>query len=510
MGGGFLTMLDTYLKHVRPGTALWKDVSLALDCSVSIHAAIGKNLAAVCRGQWLGAYDSFCEDVREARAWSDGTAQVHFVLDGGCPDLKGAPQQRRDAAQTGLMRINEATVKELNGARPVPCGATDVCTCTQCAAVSDWDVRHAKFVRPSKCTEGLKSHLAAVAHRKSIEFMPCAIRALRCMGVNHLVAPMESDDQILFTKAGAACGHDCDFTVKQRKPNTRIIILCKGGCSGNEVQRCIKLLDLKPGNELVVTKSAKSDPALDALIKKHGRGALRRVAKLSKNDYNVGPMPVGFGMTTAVRAAVESYAVEGRNSDFTECQAMVQAVANVMPTKDVDVTEVNETLEMVTLLCDHHAVCNVESGAVQMAAPFTDNTFHCFTEEEAHAVTGVSRYQGTKHAASDAVDYDAFSKGELDPRTHLPWDASLLPAGGLGSLDAGGEPDDVALRFRDGSNVPEEDEVPADLDRWTLKKSIAWLKARGFTGLPCLNAQESRNAVQYAYEMRARAAAQRI
>ena len=448
----------------------------------------------------MGAYDAVCQDLRYAKGWADGAVELHVVLDGGRPELKAALADRRAAAVTGLEAIDLATTAKL-GARPEPCGK-DGCDCAQCAKASKWDVAYAKYVRSSEYTEGLKAHLSAVAHRKSIDLMPWAIRALRASKIPYSVAPMEAEDQIMATKSDVAVGYDADYVVKNANPKTPTVLLAKGSMAGTRVQRCIKLKHLdKPDKLALATKTAKNDSVLDKLLLTHGRDALRRVAKLDRNDYNSGLMPTGFGLKTAIKAAAASYDIQKRNDTLTECQAMATGVATVCTGTEVDVEAITEVLEMVTLLFDHHAVYDAVSGEVDLAAPYDPAAFLHHTEEEAHVVTGVSRYTGTKFAAADAVDYATFSRGALDPRTYEPWAADLLPPGGLGGQDDGDGVDELVLCYRDGSTVPEDDEPPADLDKWAAAKCKKWLKLRGFKGFSEHGVKELRDNVRGAYEL---------
>ena len=132
-----------------------------------------------------------CQDLCHAKGWADGAVNLHVVLDGGRPELKAALADRRAAAVTGLEAIDLATTAKL-GARPEPCGK-DGCDCAQCAKASKWDVAYAKYVRSSEYTEGLKAHLSAVAHRKSIDLMPWAIRALRASKIGRALRALALD-----------------------------------------------------------------------------------------------------------------------------------------------------------------------------------------------------------------------------------------------------------------------------------------------------------------------------
>ena len=491
-----MPLLGGLMKHVRPGSAVPPGAKVLLDGSTIIHNAITANLATVCRGKMMGAYTTLCQELRSAKGWADGNIDIHVTLDGGRPDLKGALAERRRKAVAGLAAIDEATAEKL-GLRPSECG-TDGCDCRRCSLAHQWDLAHAKYVCTPEYAEGLKAHLAAVAHRKSIDMMPWMVRACRTCNVSYSVAPMEAEDQIMATEADIAVGYDADYLVKNANPKTRTIVLLKGSMSGTRVQRAIKLKHLDdPARVQAATKTATNDARMDTLLLEHGRDALRRLAKLDHNDYNVGLMPTGFGTKTAIKATAASYTAERKDPTLTECQAMAEGVAAVMTGVDVDAT--TEVLEMVTLLYDHHAVFDSDTGTVQMAAPFDPDAFQHHDEEEAHTITGMSRHAGTKYAADDAIDYGAFSRGEIDPRTYQAWGAELLPPGGLG----GGEEDDVldVLCYRDGSSVPEDDEPPADLDKWKKKKCEQWLKSRGFSGYSGDKVHELRDHILHAYDL---------
>ena len=226
MGGDWVPMLGGNGKTVRPGTAVAKGAKVVVDASMLIHRALAANYGSVCRGDWNGATSTFKKELRHLKAWSDGTVKPFLVLDGLRPGAKLALQGRTSKAEQAREAVETATLEELGGKQPARCVAKPPgCSCVPCENHAGWENRRKAWVLSDECTLGLKQHLTSIASRQSIAFVPHAVQALKECDVPYLMAPAESEDQMLATETDVVSGHDCDFLTKQRRPKAGVHVL---------------------------------------------------------------------------------------------------------------------------------------------------------------------------------------------------------------------------------------------------------------------------------------------